>query len=148
MKIYNFEDLVVWQLARELVKDIYAQFATSKDYGFNNQIQRAVISIMNNIAEGFDRSKNAKDNKQLLSYLNTSYGSCGEVKSMLYVAEDLEYIHADIAKSLRERCTDLSIKITSFMSHLRSYDINKNNKNNGEANQQPKAHQHEVINTK
>ena len=126
-------------MARELVKDIYAQFATSKDYGFNNQIQRAVISIMNNIAEGFDRSKNAKDNKQLLSYLNTSYGSCGEVKSMLYVAEDLEYIHADIAKSLRERCTDLSIKIASFMSRLRNYDINKTDS---------ETNQHEVTNTK
>ena len=70
MKIYDFEDLVVWQLARGLVKDIYAQLATCKDFGFNNQIQRAVISIMNNIAEGFDKSKNSKDNRQLLSYLN------------------------------------------------------------------------------
>ena len=139
MKIYDFEDLVVWQLARELVKDIYAQFATSKDYGFNNQIQRAVTSIMNNIAEGFDRSKNAKDNRQLLSYLNTSYGSCGEVKSMLYVAEDLEYTNAEIARSLRERCTDLSIKIASFMSRLRNYDNNKTNS---------KTNQHEVTNTK
>jgi four helix bundle protein len=134
MKIYNFEDLVVWQLARDLVKDIYAKFATSKDYGFNNQIQRAVISIMNNIAEGFDKSKNSKDNKQLLSYLNISYGSCGEVKSMLYVAEDLDYINAEIARTLRERCTDLSIKLASFMSSLRNYDINKNNRTNSEAN--------------
>jgi four helix bundle protein len=134
MKIYNFEDLVVWQLARELVKDIYAQFATSKDYGFNNQIQRAVISIMNNIAEGFDKSMNSKDNKQLLSYLNISYGSCGEVKSMLYVAEDLDYINAEIARTLRERCTDLSIKLASFMSSLRNYVINKNNRTNNGLN--------------
>jgi four helix bundle protein len=125
MKIYNFEDLVVWQLARELVKDIYAQFAASKDFGFNNQIQRAVISVMNNIAEGFDKNKNSKDNKQFLSYLNISYGSCGEVKSMLYVAEDLGYINAETAKSLREQCTDLSIKITSFMSKLHEYDTKK-----------------------
>lgn len=142
MKIYDFEDLVVWQLARGLVKDIYAQFATCKDFGFNNQIQRAVISIMNNIAEGFDKSKNSKDNRQLLSYLNISYGSCGEVKSMLYVAEDLGYINIETAKSLRERCTDISIKIASFMSRLRNYDINKNNKNNSEANQ------HEITNMK
>lgn len=127
MKIYNFEDLVIWQLPRELVKGIYAQFATSNDHGFNKQIQRAVISIMSNIAKGFDRSKNAKDNKQLLSYLNTSYGSCGEVKSMLYVAEDLGYMNMETAKSLRTRCTDLSIKITSFMSRLRNYDNNKSN---------------------
>ena len=134
--------MVVWQLARGLVKDIYTQFATSKDFGFNNQIQRAVTSIMNNIAEGFDKSKNSKDNRQLLSYLNISYGSCGEVKSMLYVAEDLGYINIETAKSLRERCTDISIKIASFMSSLRNYDNNKNNNNNSEANQ------HEITNMK
>ena len=125
MKIYNFEDLKIWQLARELVKRIYSQFANSKDYGFKDQVQRAVISIMNNIAEGFEKSKNSKDNRQLLSYLNISYGSCGEVKSMLYVAEDLGYINAEIAKSLRENCTDLSIKIASFMSKLQDYDNNR-----------------------
>lgn len=81
---------------------------------------------MNNIAEGFEKSKNSKDNRQFLSYLNISYGSCGEVKSMLYVAEDLGYINAETAKSLRENCTDLSIKIASFISKLNDYD--KNNK--------------------
>ena len=125
MKIYNFEDLVIWQLARELVKKVYSQFATSKDFGFKDQVQRAVISIMNNIAEGFEKSKNSKDNRQFLSYLNVSYGSCGEVKSMLYVAEDLGYINAETAKSLRDNCTDVSIKIASFISKLQDYDNNK-----------------------
>ena len=124
MKINNFEDLRIWQLARGLVKDIYAQFATNKDFGFNNQIQHAAVSIMNNIAEGFDRSKYSKDNKQLLSYLIISYGSCGEVKSMLYTAEDLGYISADVAKLMRNRCTDISFKIESFMQKLRNYDSN------------------------
>ena len=122
MKINDFEDLRIWQLTRGLVKDIYSQFAKSKDFGFNSQIQRAAISIMNNIAEGFDRSKNSKDNKQMLSFLNISYGSCGEVKSMLYAAEDLGYINADNAKLLRNRCTDISYKIEAFMNTLRSYD--------------------------
>ena len=94
MKINNFEDLRIWQLARELVRDIYALLATNKDFGFNSQIQRAAVSIMNNIAEGFDRSKYSKDNKQMLNFLNISYGSCGEVKSMLYTAEDLGYINS------------------------------------------------------
>jgi four helix bundle protein len=124
MKINKFEDLRIWQLARGLVKDIYAQFATNKDYAFNNQIQRASVSIMNNIAEGFDRSKYSKDNKQLLSYLIVSYGSCGEVKSMLYAAEDLGYIDAEEAKLMRNRCTDISFKIESFMQKLRLYDSN------------------------
>ena len=124
MKINNFEDMIIWQLARGLVRDIYTQFATNKDFGFNSQIQRAAISIMNNIAEGFDRSKNSKDNKQLLSFLNISYGSCGEVKSMLYTAEDLGYIGAEEAKLMRNRCTDISFKIESFMQKLRNYDTN------------------------
>ena len=111
-------------MARELVRGIYAQLATNKDFGFNSQIQRAAISIMNNIAEGFDRSKNSKDNKQLLSFLNISYGSCGEVKSMLYAAEDLGYIEADEAKLMRNCCTDISFKIESFMQKLREYDSN------------------------
>ena len=126
MKVYDFEDLRIWQLARVLVKDIYAMFATCKDYGFNNQIQRAAVSIMNNIAEGFDRSKNSKDNKQILSFLNISYGSCGEVKSMLYVAEDLDYVDAEAAKNMRIRCTDISFKIEAFMKTLRTHDTNTN----------------------
>ncbi len=124
MKINNFEDLKIWQLARELVRDIYTQLASNKDFGFNNQIQRAAVSIMNNIAEGFDRSKFSKDNKQLLSFLNISYGSCGEVKSMLYTAEDLDYMDAGEAKLMRNRCTDISYKIEVFMQKLRNYDTN------------------------
>ncbi len=124
MKINNFEDLKIWQLARDLVRDIYTLLASNKDFGFNSQIQRAAVSIMNNIAEGFDRSKFSKDNKQLLSFLNISYGFCGEVKSMLYIAEDLDYMDAEEAKLMRNRCTDISFKIEVFMQKLRNYDTN------------------------
>lgn len=124
MKIYNFEDLAIWQLARGLVKDIYSSFKNSRDFDFNSQIQRAAVSIMNNIAEGFERSKNSKDNKQMLSFINISYGSCGEVRSMLYTAEDLGYIDKEAAISLRKRCTDLSFKIEAFIAKLRDFDNN------------------------
>lgn len=124
MKVYNFEDLVIWQLARNLVKDIYTQFKINKDYDFNSQIQRAAVSIMNNIAEGFERSKFSKDNKQLLSFINISYGSCGEVRSMLYAAEDLGYVPAEAAQTLRNQCTDLSYKIEALIAKLRERNIN------------------------
>ena len=124
MKIYNFEDLAIWQLARGLVKDIYSSFKNSRDFDFNSQIQRAAVSIMNNIAEGFERSKNSKDNKQMLSFINISYGSCGEVRSMLYTAEELGYIDKEAAISLRKRCTDLSFKIEAFIAKLRDFDNN------------------------
>lgn len=140
MKINNFEDLVIWQLARLLVKDVYAQFKSSKDYDFNSQIQRAAVSIMNNIAEGFERSKFTKDNKQMLSFLNISYGSCGEVRSMLYTAEDLGYLDENIAKSLRDRTTNLSFKMEAFIAKLKEHDINTKSPT--------RSHQHAVTNTK
>lgn len=96
--IQRFEDLNVWQLSRELVVDIYKLFEKNRDFDFKSQIQRASVSIMNNIAEGFERGQIAKDNKQFINFLNFSYGSCGEVKSMLYIAEDLNYIDEVKAK--------------------------------------------------
>ena len=80
---------------------------------------------MNNIAEGFERSKFSKDNKQLLNFINISYGSCGEVRSMLYTAEDLGYIDSDTAQSFRKRCTDLSIKMEAFIAKLREFDTSQ-----------------------
>ena len=123
MKVYKFEDLTIWQLARSIVKDIYVIFESCKDFGFTNQTQRAAVSIMNNIAEGFDRSRNSKDNKQFVNFLNISYGSCGEVRSMLYTAEDLGYINPEEAKNFRNRCTDMSIKIDSLMTTLRQHEV-------------------------
>ena len=61
--VYNFEELVIWQIARDLTQEIYSSLSEIKDFGFRDQIQRASISIMNNIAEGFQRHKNTKDNK-------------------------------------------------------------------------------------
>ena len=122
MTVYCFEDLVIWKLARELVKDIYFVTANINDYGYNSQIQRASISIMNNIAEGFDRSKNTKDNKQLLSFLNIAYGSCGEVKSMLYTAEDLSYLTPEKSQQLRNQCSTLNQKTEAFIKTIRKKD--------------------------
>ena len=155
-KINNFEDLVIWQLARLLVRDVYTQFKTCKDYDFNSQIHRAAVSIMNNIAEGFERSKFSKDNKQMLSFINISYGSCGEVRSMLYTAEDLGYLDSKTAKSLRDRTTDLSFKMEAFIAKLKEHDTNTKlataKLTNSEAHQQrsspTRSQQHEVNNTK
>ena len=61
--VYNFEELVIWQLSRQFVREIYLLFRESNDYGFRDQIQRASVSVMNNIAEGFQRNKFSTDNK-------------------------------------------------------------------------------------
>jgi len=91
MKIKSFEDLQVWKDAREFVKSIYELTSSAKfnkDYGLKDQIQRAAVSIINNIAEGFERD----NNKEFIKSLGYSKGSAGEIRSMLYVALDLNYI--------------------------------------------------------
>lgn len=89
VKIQQFEDILAWQKAYELTKEIYQSFKNCKDYSFRDQIQRAVISIMNNIAEGYER----KGNKEFKQFLFIAKGSCGEVRSMLYPARDFKYIN-------------------------------------------------------
>lgn len=117
--VYRYEDLIIWQLARTLVGKIYTSLQDVKDYGFKDQIQRASVSVMNNIAEGFQRHKFTTDNKTFISYLNIAYGSCGEVKSMLYIAEDIRYLDAVILKELHSLCTSLECKIEALMVSMR-----------------------------
>ena len=80
----SFESLRVWQESRKFVNDIYDMVENCRDYGFRDQIQRAAVSIMNNIAEGCESGSDAK----YIYFLNISKGSCGEVRSMLYLCED------------------------------------------------------------
>ena len=119
-KVKRFEDLWIWQQARELVKDIYRDFGPGtkgcNDFGFKNQIQRAGISIMNNIAEGFERNSNA----EFARFLDISRGSCGEVRSMYYTAEDLNYVTPETADNRRKRVAQIAAGITSLAEHLRS----------------------------
>ncbi len=79
-------------------------------------MQRASISVMNNIAEGFER----KTPKDFAHFLDLAKGSCGEVRSMLYVAEDLKYLTTESALLLREQAEKLSRGIAAFTNHLRS----------------------------
>ncbi len=88
MAIQKFEDIIAWQKAQDLAVVIYNIFKGSKDFAFKDQICRAVISISNNIAEGFDRSSDADFSRLLFIAL----ASCSETKSMLYLAEKLGYI--------------------------------------------------------
>jgi len=88
MRIDNFEDIVAWRKAKELTRLLYKLFRNSRDFSFRDQILRASISIMNNIAEGFER----KSNKELKHFLFIAKGSCGEVRSMIILAQDLNYI--------------------------------------------------------
>ena len=115
----KFEDLRIWQESRALVKSIYGAMRgnarAEKDWGFRDQIQRAVISIMNNIAEGFERESKA----DFARMLDIAKGSSGEVRSLLYVAEDLGYIDSAMAAQLREDARRISKGISALARHLR-----------------------------
>ena len=95
----NFEDLQIWQRSRVLTNAIYNAFEKIRDFEFRSQIQRASVSVMNNIAEGFER----RTKKDFAHFLDLSKGSSGEVRSMLYLAEDRRYIDKSAADSQCER---------------------------------------------
>ncbi|MCX6163562.1 MAG: four helix bundle protein, partial [Ignavibacteriae bacterium] len=96
MRIERFEEIISWQKAKLLTLEIYNIFEYQKDFNFKNQIQRSAISIMNNIAEGFER----RTNKEFVQFLYIAKGSGGEVRSMLYLAKDLNYITGEQYKKL------------------------------------------------
>jgi four helix bundle protein len=109
-----FEEIEVWQSSRKLVKDIYSTFSMLKDYGFRDQICRAAVSVMNNIAEGHERTST----KEFIRFLAISKGSCGEVRSMLYVALDLNYINNETFTELIEQSKSISKQLSGFIRYL------------------------------
>jgi four helix bundle protein len=110
MKIEKFENIISWQKAEILTIEIYKEFKNCKDFGFRDQIQRASVSIMNNIAEGFER----KGDKEFKYFLFIAKGSCGEVKSMLYLTNKLGYLNKEKNIELQ----NLSIEISKLLSGL------------------------------
>ena len=112
---HSFEDLKIWQNARKQVKSIYETFQDCRDYAFKDQICRAALSVMNNIAEGFER-ETAKD---FSHFLITAKSSNGEVRSMTYAAEDLHYLDQKTAESTRNYARQLSKSIAAFRRHIK-----------------------------
>lgn len=114
MKIVEFEEIVGWQKAKELTLNIYKLFGECKDFGFRDQIQRASVSVMNNIAEGFERSTD----KEFRHFLYIAKGSCAEVRSMLYLACALGYLSDDDMKENMNLTTDISKLLSGFIKTL------------------------------
>ena len=117
-KIQKFEDAKIWQSSREIVRQVYLisqKNYFSKDYSLKDQIRRAAVSVMSNIAEGFERTSD----KEFLQYLNVSKGSVGEVRSQLYIALDMGYITEEEFISLKNQCESVSRHIWSFMNYLK-----------------------------
>lgn len=114
MKIEKFEQITAWQKARVLNIIVYKTFSTCKDFSFKNQIERASVSIMNNIAEGFERHTN----KELKNFLYIAKGSCGEVRSMIYLAFDLNYINKKNFDDIYENSVEVSKILSGFIKTL------------------------------
>ena len=109
-----FEDLRIWQDAQALAVDVYLLFKDNKDYGFRDQIQRVVISISNNIAEGSEYNSD----KMMIRYLRIAKGSCGEVKNMFYLCPKLGYCSDEKGKEMIEKCKALTNAIEAFIGYL------------------------------
>ena len=113
-----FEDLEIWKSARELTNNIYKitkEISFSKDFDLRNQIRRAAVSVMSNIAEGYERG----GNQEFIQFLSIAKGSCGEVRCQLYIAGDQNYINQNELKPFIEQCKRISIMINKFMDHLK-----------------------------
>ena len=119
MKIERFEDIRCWKLARELTRWIYEKSSRgefARDHGLNSQMQRAAVSIMSNIAEGFDRSSN----KEFAQFLSVAKASCAELRSHLYVALDNGYITQADMNAASTMCEEVAGCIANFIKYLRS----------------------------
>ena len=121
-KVERFEDLEGWKIARELTKMIYkissvGEFA--RDFGLRDQIRRASVSILSNIAEGFERG----GDKEFLQFLAMAKGSCGEVRSQLYVAFDQSYIDEKQFKDISDKAVEISQIISGLIKYLRQSEM-------------------------
>lgn len=114
MIIERFEDIIAWQKSKELTLLVYGLFGNSRDFSFRDQMQRAAVSIMNNIAEGFER----KGNKELRQFLFVAKGSSAEVRSMLYLALELKYISKQEYQKANSLCIEISKLLSGFIKTL------------------------------
>ena len=123
--MHNFEKLTIWKIVQDLAVDIYKMFIDNRDWGFKDQIQRAAVSISNNIAEDSEYNSD----KVFIRQLNIAKGSCGEVKNMLHLCPRIGYLDQATAKTYINMSKDLSDKIANFITTLENGNNNPPNDN-------------------
>jgi len=124
MPFKRFEDIPVWKAARALVKEIYnatRQPKFSRDSGLCDQIQRAAVSITSNIAEGHERGTTP----DLIQFLFYAKGSCGEVRSQIYNAQDAGYLSHEHAEKLQNSAADISRQIHAWITSMQTLEFKK-----------------------
>ncbi len=115
-RIDNFEDLEIWKTSRIIVRFVYSDFGDTKDYSFKDQIYRAAISVINNISEGFSRN----GTREFIQFLKIAKGSAGELKSMYYIAQDLNYINEKLRISRQTEIQGLINGISKLIVYLKT----------------------------
>jgi four helix bundle protein len=114
----SFEEIEVWQKARLLTKRVYqvsSKGSFARDFGLRDQMGRACVSILSNIAEGYERG----GTKEFLQFLSVAKGSAGEVRSQLYVALDQDYLAGSVFEELSSHAREISRMLTGLMTYLR-----------------------------
>ncbi|MBA7584726.1 four helix bundle protein [Candidatus Atribacteria bacterium 1244-E10-H5-B2] len=117
--VRSFEELTIWQEARELTNRIYIlskRFPKEELYGLTSQIRRASVSIMSNIAEGFNR----RSTKEFINFLIISRASISEVQNDLYISLDLNYINKEDFETIYNHAQKISMSINKLITYLRS----------------------------
>jgi len=138
--IRKFTDIKAWQVGRELAKDVYALTRVglfAKDFGFREQIQRAVVSINSNIAEGYERDSNP----EFVKFLGYAKGSAGETLSQLITAHDIGYVNDEAYERVSQKLNLLSVMIARLRSRLISSE------HNGLRWKQPETQKHRNLET-
>ena len=110
------EGLDVWRRSRFMAVQIFKLFANCRDYGFKDQVTRAAVSIPSNIAEGFERNST----KEFINYLRIARGSCAELRTQLYIGEEINYIEFQAAKSLQQEALEISKMLQGLINHYKS----------------------------
>ena len=113
----KFEDLDVWKRAARLSADLYLQLKDLRDYGFKDQITRSGLSVPSNIAEGFER----ESQKECITFLSYSKGSCGELRCQIYIGMEIRYIPKEIGKKWIKEATEISSMLSGLIKTKRGF---------------------------
>lgn len=113
----KFEDLEVWKRSARLSSEVYKYFKLSKDFGFKDQITRSSLSVPSNIAEGFER----KSNKEFINFLSYAKGSCGELRTQIYIGIEIDYIDKEKGMLWITEAEHISKMISGLMTARKGF---------------------------
>ena len=112
----KFEDMEIWKRSARLAADLYKHFAVCNDFGFRDQITRSALSVPSNIAEGAERGSK----KDFIRFLQYAKGSCGELRTQVYIGVDIGYISQVEGKVWAQETREMSAMLAAFITSIRN----------------------------